>query len=118
MDANQLWMDVTHRLGWTLVHSLWEGALIAAMLALLLALLRQATSQTRYVLSVTALAATVAAVLVTFQAVAPPAHPLIATASPTSFTLIAPAALKVPPAESLAPLDTDASGFFCNEDFR
>ena len=40
--------DVTYRLGWTLIHSLWLGAGIAAALALVLAALRRGGALVRY----------------------------------------------------------------------
>jgi hypothetical protein len=41
--------------GWTLVHFVWQGGLIAGAAALALALLRAATPQARYLLTGTAL---------------------------------------------------------------
>src|SRR2546421_385958 len=41
-------MSLTHALGWTLIHFLWQGALIAALLAVALAWLRGAGSRARY----------------------------------------------------------------------
>jgi ankyrin repeat protein/beta-lactamase regulating signal transducer with metallopeptidase domain len=37
-------------IGWALLHSLWQGTLLAVVLGLLLVLLRQFSSQTRYVI--------------------------------------------------------------------
>jgi uncharacterized membrane protein len=39
------------RLGWTLLHSLWEIALITAVLALLIPLLRRGSANVRYLLA-------------------------------------------------------------------
>jgi beta-lactamase regulating signal transducer with metallopeptidase domain len=39
------WIDA---IGWALLHSLWEGAVVALVLALVLALLRRARAQARY----------------------------------------------------------------------
>lgn len=54
-------------LGWTLVHSLWQGALVAAGLAGLLALLRRGTANVRYAISCTALLVLVALPVATFM---------------------------------------------------
>ena len=40
--------DWITRLGWTLLHSLWEIALVTAVLALLLSLLRRGSANMRY----------------------------------------------------------------------
>ena len=39
---------LVERLGWTLVHSLWQGVLIAAVSGILFFALRGARAQTRY----------------------------------------------------------------------
>jgi bla regulator protein BlaR1 len=41
-------MNLTNALGWTLLHFLWQGALIAILLGVALSLLRRASSQVRY----------------------------------------------------------------------
>ena len=38
---------LAHALGWTLLHFLWQGALVALLLACVLALLHQRSSQPR-----------------------------------------------------------------------
>ena len=53
-------------LGWTIVHSLWQATLIALCLSLLMILLRRFTAQTRYIISVSALAAILSITLLTF----------------------------------------------------
>ena len=40
--------ELTYRIGWTLIHSLWQGALIAAALAMALVCLREKSPQSRY----------------------------------------------------------------------
>ncbi|WP_020570771.1 ankyrin repeat domain-containing protein [Neolewinella persica] len=40
--------ELIHALGWTLVHSLWQGALFAVALGLLLVLLRKFSARARY----------------------------------------------------------------------
>ena len=39
---------LTHALGWTLLHSLWQGAFVALLLGLLLVLLHRHSAKTRY----------------------------------------------------------------------
>ena len=39
-------------LGWTLLHSIWQGAIFAILLVLVLIALRKYTAQSRYVVSV------------------------------------------------------------------
>ncbi|MDY7110290.1 MAG: M56 family metallopeptidase [Planctomycetota bacterium] len=41
-------LTLVHALGWTLLHFLWEGALVAAAIVLLLALLRRRSAAARY----------------------------------------------------------------------
>ncbi len=53
-DMNFL-ASVAQALGWTLLHFLWQGTLIAVALAALLALMRQASAQLRYLLACSAL---------------------------------------------------------------
>ncbi|MEM9819424.1 MAG: ankyrin repeat domain-containing protein [Bacteroidota bacterium] len=43
--------SVVQALGWTLIHSLWQGALAAIILATLLILMRRYSSTTRYIVS-------------------------------------------------------------------
>src|SRR6185437_8760763 len=73
------WMTLTqplvHRLGWTLVHSTWEGLLIAALLAIVLRLLRSASANARYAACGLALALTIAAAGATFTIIAERAAP-------------------------------------------
>ncbi len=44
-------MNLTNALGWTLIHFMWQGAIISVLLAGTLALLRQAGPCTRYAVS-------------------------------------------------------------------
>ncbi|MEM8583606.1 MAG: ankyrin repeat domain-containing protein, partial [Bacteroidota bacterium] len=53
-------------LGWTLIHGLWQGALFALMLGVLLILLRRYSSQARYLVSVGLLAGFFVTVGLTF----------------------------------------------------
>ncbi len=57
---------LVHRIGWTLVHSTWQGSLIAATLALTLRLLRNAAATKRYAACGLAIALTIFAAIATF----------------------------------------------------
>lgn len=53
-------------LGWTLLHFLWQGALVAAMLAVADALVARRSAELRYALAVSALALMIALPVLTF----------------------------------------------------
>lgn len=59
---------LVERLGWTLVHFVWEGAAIAALLALALWLTKRDSARTRYALACAALAVLAVAPVLTFRA--------------------------------------------------
>jgi len=68
---NQFWNqlsndNVIQALGWTLLHSLWQGALIAILLALGMVLLRKNSSKIRYFVAASALGAFFLASVITF----------------------------------------------------
>src|SRR5262249_54389063 len=50
-------MNATHALGWALVHFLWQGAALAVLLSLALALTRPQAARIRYALSLLTLGA-------------------------------------------------------------
>jgi beta-lactamase regulating signal transducer with metallopeptidase domain len=58
-------LDV-QRLGWTLLHFVWQGAALALVLATLLLLLRSASARARYLLAAATLGLMTAAPVVTF----------------------------------------------------
>ena len=60
------------RFGWTLIHFLWQGAAVAALLALTLLLLRRATAGARYLAACGALLLMTAAPVLTYWHLAPP----------------------------------------------
>jgi len=67
--SSQPWVE---RLGWTLVHFLWQGAAISALYAAARkGLARSSTPNTRYILACVALAAMAAAPLVTWNLLSP-----------------------------------------------
>jgi len=55
----------TNTIGWTLLHFVWEGTVIAVLTAVLLRVLRRASPHARYVAGCAGLLATLAAPLVT-----------------------------------------------------
>ncbi len=83
------------RLGWTLLHFLWEGMAIAAVYAAACRVMQSAGPNVRYLLACVTLAAMLTAPLVTWQVLgAPSAVPVAATSTATasahSVTLTAP----------------------------
>lgn len=106
------------RLGWTLIHFVWQAAAIALLLAVALHLLREVSSKVRYAISCLALALIVALPIATIQfievsgplaEVAPlPAHPAFPAVAPVP---IVEAAEQSPaPVDALPPATTDRSG--------
>ncbi len=81
------------RLGWTLVHFVWQATAVALLLAIVLYLLRRASSNARYITSCLALVLVLALPVVTIQFIEvsgpaaeagpPPAHPAVADVAPT-----------------------------------
>jgi bla regulator protein blaR1 len=55
-----------HRLGWTLLHSIWEGLVIAILLAVALAVMRRRSAQARYLVSCGAMIALAVTPVATF----------------------------------------------------
>ncbi|HWX18452.1 MAG TPA: M56 family metallopeptidase [Candidatus Binatia bacterium] len=70
---------LAHRVGWALLHSLWQGALVAALFGLLRLALRRRSANTRYGLAFGMLAIVAAAPLVTLLdsggRISPPSPP-------------------------------------------
>jgi len=66
--------DPAWKLGWTILHSLWQGMLLALLHASAMSLLRRCSPQSRYVASLCGLAFMLGVAVVTFQIVAPPPH--------------------------------------------
>lgn len=63
---------ITDAIGWTLVHSVWQGLLLGIVLALLLVLLRQFSAITKYRLAVSFLFLYLASTALTFSLVYEP----------------------------------------------
>jgi len=74
-----------YRLGWTLVHVLWQGACIAALLAVAMVVLRRRSANARYLAGCVALALMVAAPMVTFHLTpGPPPSSRMAARAPSA----------------------------------
>ncbi len=65
--------QVVYKLGWTLLHLLWQAGIVALLLAILLRLLRRASANLRYIVACTALALVVMLPVVTIQLIQTPA---------------------------------------------
>jgi beta-lactamase regulating signal transducer with metallopeptidase domain len=78
-------MSLTNALGWTLLHFLWEGALIAALLYAALLVLRGGNAKARYAASCAALALMFASALATFLGALSTSHSAPFSPSPVSF---------------------------------
>jgi beta-lactamase regulating signal transducer with metallopeptidase domain len=61
---------IIYALGWTVVHSLWQGVVIAALMTLVLMFLKNKTAQARYWVSNVALLAMLISSIITFQVIA------------------------------------------------
>ncbi|MBN2583260.1 MAG: M48 family metalloprotease, partial [Planctomycetes bacterium] len=87
------------RLALALLHLVWQGALVAAVLAIALRLLRNRSANARYLASLVAMAAIAAAPIVTFLAVDAPSRDT-ATATPVT---IAPSPVAMPTMPAVVP---------------
>ena len=93
-------MNFVHRLfteefviamGWTLLHSLWQGALLAILLGIALVLMRKYSSQTRYLVALITLSLVVIAVAVTFSVLYTPESSFTAESAKTATAMEMPA---------------------------
>jgi beta-lactamase regulating signal transducer with metallopeptidase domain len=64
---NLISQEAVQRIGWTLIHFIWQGALIAFLFAGILLLLRKQSSNLRYAIACAALMFMIAAPAVTFK---------------------------------------------------
>jgi type II secretory pathway component GspD/PulD (secretin)/beta-lactamase regulating signal transducer with metallopeptidase domain/HEAT repeat protein len=76
------------RLGWMLVHVLWQAAAVAVLLAILLRLLGKTSANVRYAIACSALALTVALPIVTIRWIKVPGP--VAEAGPPSVSVATP----------------------------
>jgi beta-lactamase regulating signal transducer with metallopeptidase domain len=96
-----LTQTIVECLGWTLVHFLWQGVALAALLAAALRLLRRATPNQRYLAGCLALLLMAGAPVVTFKHLLKQNHE---PASVANFTFPQTAAPSAEPATDLTPL--------------
>ena len=100
---------MVQRLGWTLVHTLWQGVAIAAALAVVLRLLRAAPASVRYAASCAAMSMMVFVAVFTFTRIPVPvaaaaaagqtrplARPVTLGAMPQALPIVAPPTLPPP----------------------
>ena len=73
-------------LGWMLLHSLWQGVVVAGVLAGALLLLRRQRAEVRYVISASALGAVVALAGLTFSLYLKPGGPVEAPGAAAPLT--------------------------------
>ena len=78
------------RVGWTLLHFLWQGAAVAALFALLRNTLRARSAQARYLAGCLSLLLMAAAPVVTFMSLQPAPVSTVASAAPQPARVIAP----------------------------
>jgi beta-lactamase regulating signal transducer with metallopeptidase domain len=90
--------------GWTLVHFVWQGAVIAAGAALGFSLLRRATANVRYMLASAALVLMLVSLVVTAGLISAPATTIIAAPSSTPFSI---SAARTPFADPFPPQRVD-----------
>ena len=97
--------DVTHALGWALIHSLWQCLGLAALAAILMAFSRR--PPIRYLVATAALVAMLAAPIATFLVLLKPATPVHALlpASPLAHFSASSASAKLPDAAPIALAD-------------
>ncbi len=69
---NILSQEIVQRLGWTLLHFIWQAAVVALLLVILLRLLRKSTANLRYILACLALALIVLLPVITIRLVPVP----------------------------------------------
>ena len=107
--APPLWFPfdapVTARLGWTLLHFLWQGAAVAAALTIGLALLRTRAPRWRYAAACGAMVAMVACPVVTFVVL----RPDVADATPDAGIREVPASAARPAAPPLEVVRADGA---------
>jgi ankyrin repeat protein/beta-lactamase regulating signal transducer with metallopeptidase domain len=68
---NILIQEIVQRLGWTLVHFVWQATAVALILAILLRVLRKSTANLRYIIACLAMAIIVVLPIITIRLVTP-----------------------------------------------
>src|SRR5689334_10352001 len=79
------WLDhpLAHRIGSTLLHSLWQGAIVGGLFEVARFGLRRRSANSRYVTGCVALAGLFVAMILTFLIQAPAASSAVVHVSPT-----------------------------------
>ncbi|NIP27049.1 MAG: LysM peptidoglycan-binding domain-containing protein [Phycisphaerae bacterium] len=72
--GNILSQEAVHKLGWTLLHSLWQGGVVVLLLVVCLRILHKSSANLRYVISCFGLAVIVLLPVATFYVVPAPAQ--------------------------------------------
>ena len=72
MLRNILSQSVVHKLGWTLLHSLWQGGMVMLLLVVLLRVFRKSSANLRYVIACMGLAVIVLLPAITFYIIPEP----------------------------------------------
>lgn len=104
MNHLESWIHtpVAKALGWSLIHFLWQGMLIAFLLWMLLILCRPREARLRYALGCLALFAMAASFGLTFELLLPGGHAAIAVPARLALPVVPPGAA---PALDVRPLD-------------
>jgi uncharacterized protein involved in exopolysaccharide biosynthesis/beta-lactamase regulating signal transducer with metallopeptidase domain len=102
---NHLWL---HRVGWALIHSLWQGAFIGVAYGLLTIALRRQSAQARYLAGCLALALLAASPVITFLMSSEEAGTHVATSAGGnavfhSGSVTVPSSTPAPPASGAVP---------------
>jgi len=102
---NILSQEIVQKLGWTLLHFVWQAAAVALLVGILLALLRKSSANLRYIIACTALGLIVLLPIITMQLVPVSAPQPIVNIVPAPAPAILPAQeiREIPAAEMSIP---------------
>jgi hypothetical protein len=93
---------VIHRVGWTIVHFLWQGTILGGLLALMFFFLRKRSAGMRYLAGCLAMLLLAACPIVTFYLTPQPTVISIRPVSETVVAVQSAAALPIPPSPQVA----------------
>ncbi|MFB0552622.1 MAG: M56 family metallopeptidase [Phycisphaerae bacterium] len=97
---NILSQEIVQRLGWTLLHFIWQAAVVALLLAILLRILRKSAANLRYIFACLALGLIVLLPVITIQWVPVFAPNIAARIAPAPVSTVLPT-LEMPAAETI-----------------
>ncbi|UCG59332.1 MAG: M56 family metallopeptidase, partial [Phycisphaerales bacterium] len=101
--TNILSHQFVYKLGWTLLHLIWQAAVVSLILTILLRLLRKSSANVRYLIACLALTLVVILPVATFWLIpAPPSYPAVRAES----TSVPPPTADAAQVVALAPLET------------